>query len=572
MHYTPKFLTLWEAVTAVVAEDGEVSERARIMFRDGCLAMGHEERVRNLYRVRDKLTREAVFLVPNAPQEEFMLERSGRDICLKTRQVGMTTLSCVRALDMALWQDNAGTGIMAHLQNLVSTIFEDIVKFTYTWFKKDWGQFYAPVEKGNSSTALMFSEDGLGRPLNSSMRVLYDFRGKTINFLHVAEAAFTENDRLLGSLQAVPATGEVILESTPNGRGGEFYRQWQNHKALGKQAPYKGFFVPWWKFYPENPDDARWELDTVSRPLTDYERSLLDQGLNESHVAWRRWCVEANCLGDPDKFENEYPSNDIDCFFTGEAAVFSSTLLKALAKTCKPAAQVGYLLSDGPRVKLHADRKGVVSVWKAPEVGVEYVVGADPSAGVGKDKAVGYVINRVTNEMVARIEGFFEPTDFGDELYKLGVYFNKAWICPEENNHGHTVIQRLKALHYPNIYKRKVMDEITNKPTKKVGFLTTNDSKLRITENFKKACQDGQVVVYDNGLIDEMSTFTQYAGKGFRSIKREATPGAHDDRVMAACLAFEMSVSRGPLVTENESASASQPDTEIDPETGFAVG
>lgn len=568
-HYTPKFLKLWEKVSAVIEEDGEVSLRARTLFRDGCIELGHLERLSNLYRVRHKLDQVAKFFVPNRVQQKFLDEHCGRDIILKSRQCGYSTLSCIRALDKALWEENASTGIMAHKQSTVTTIFDDLVKFSYTWFLKDWAQLYRPVQKANSSTALVFTEDGLGKPLNSSMTVAFDFRGRTVNFLHVSEAAFIEPERLLGSLQAVPATGAIILESTPNGQN-EFHRLWRLWETAGRQAPYRGFFVPWYQFYPEDPADGKWDLDLETKPLSIEERKIEEAySLTHPQLAWRRYTIEAACLGDSDRFQNEFPENTIDCFLTGgEAQVFPATLIKGAQKTVREPAKVGFLLLDGARVELHEDvRKGVVSIWNLPMVGHEYAIGADPASGIGKDRSVAYVINRNTNEQVAKLEGHFDPRSFATEVYKLGMFYQKAFLLIEENNHGHTVIQGLKEMRYPNFYKRRVMDEMTNKPTKKIGFLTTNDSKLRVTEQLKKAIGEGQLIVFDAGLISEMTTFMQFASKNGRSIRREGSPGSHDDRVMAAAFAVECSIARGPLSLESEGVTAF-PES-FDPETGF---
>lgn len=558
----------------VVEEDGEVSDRARLLFRDEMLRLGHDERVRNLYRVNSKLSNRAEFFVPNPPQDEFLVERTGRDICLKCRQVGFTTLSGVRGLDYALWEPNMKCGILAHLQITVTTIFNDIVKYSYSHFLRDWGHLYRPTEKASSRTELAFSDDGLGRPLESSMRVLFDFRGKTVNFLHVSEASRVDDDRLLGSLQGVPANGQVIYESTPQGRAGDFYRQWTNWRSLGRLAPYRGFFVPWFKFYPEELDDPKWSLpdDAV---LTPYERELLEAGqgaITRAHLAWRRWCVEANCQGDPEKFENEYPTNDIDCFFSGEALVFPTTILKAQAKNVRPPSRQGFLLSVGAKTEFHSDSKGVVAVWEEPEMGASYVIGADPSAGVGKDRGGAYVLNQKTGALVARLWGQFDPADFAHELMKLGTYYNRAWVCPEVNNHGHLVLHVLMTKGYKNLYKRREMDALTQKPTTKAGFLTTNESKITITEKLKTALKSGAVRIYDNELINELTTFTQVASKTGRSVRREASSGAHDDLVMAAALAVEMNSTRS-LSSEAEPLSAPSPDYgdyAVD-ETGFAV-
>lgn len=570
-HYSPKFLAAYERVFKVLEEQGEFA--AKVAFRDEMVAIGHEERIRNLYRINDKLSAKAVWFKPNAPQEEYLKTKTKRGVILKCRQVGFTTLSGVRGLDKALWEENMKTGIMAHLQLTVGTIFTDLVKFTYEWFKRDWGHLYSPTEKSANATELAFLDDGLGeehgRPLNSSMRVLYDFRGKTVYFLHVSEASRVEDERLLGSLQGVPHTGEAILESTPNGRGGQFHRLWQLHRANGKLAPFQGFFVPWFAFYPETPDD--WENKDLGE-FTSYEKDILeaDIGITPAHIAWRRWCIEANCNGDPEQFENEYPTNDMDCFLTGEASVFSSSLLKSQDRQCREAAFTGYLVEESGKHEMHDDPKGYLAVWTKPKPGHLYVVGADPSGGVGKDRSAAYVKDRNTKEIVARIWGDLQPSDFAKEIFKVSTWYNKAYVNCEINNHGHVVIEKLKEMRYPFLYKRQVIDEQTNRPTTKIGFLTTNDSKLRITEKLKISMQNGDIKLLDKSLIDEMSTFVQVSSKNGRGIKREAASGSHDDLVMAAALTEEMEHVRGELVTGKERAYADAIEKlDVDPFTGF---
>lgn len=568
--YSPKFTEAYTRVLAVAEASGD--DAGRIAFRDEMLSLGHEERIQNLYRIKDKLSSKPLQFRPNPPQQFYLKSKKGRDIILKPRQVGYTTLSAVRGIDKVLWEQNMSCGILAHHQKTVGTIFNDLVKFTYEWFKRDWGHLYKPVEKNDNSTELIFKNDGLGRVLDSSLRVLYDFRGKTPNFLHVSEASRVEDARLLGSLQGVPINGEVIFESTANGRGGQFYRLWQLHRSDAKSAPYRGHFIPWFTVYPEMPDD--WQVESDNK-WTEYEEKLLADhpDIQPHHLLWRRWCILANCNGDPDQFENEYPSNDIDCFFTGEFSVFPANLLKAQDKNTREPAKVGFLMNDGSKLSVHEDAKGIVTFWKMPEPSSTYVLGCDPSGGVGRDKGAVYVKDQKKKEIVARIWGDLEPADLAREVYKLGTFYNRAWVCVELNNHGHTVLHELKERNYPNLYRRKVLDEMTAKLTTKVGFLTTNESKLRITEQLKSACKEGELIITDKNLIDEMSTFTQVASKTGRGIRREASNGAHDDLVMAIALCQEMDSSRGQVNSANEATTPDVlRDAEIDPMTGFAIG
>lgn len=566
-HHSKVFIAAFKRVQKVAGKEGV--EAGRLAFRDEMLKIGHLERVRNLYRIKDKLSQTAAFFVPNSSQEKYLKSKKGSDMILKPRQIGYTTLNCVRALDLVMWEENMMCGIMAHEQNKVTTIFSDITKFSYDKFKEDWGAFYAPKEKSDSATALVFEHDGLGRPLNSSLRVLFDFRGKTVYFLHVSEAAKIENERLNGSLNGVPDNGEIVLESTANGMGGEFYRQWQLSRQMGPDlAPFKGHFIPWFEHYPEEPD--KWFLPEGS-DLTEYESSLIESSngqITEAHIAWRRAIIEKKCQGDPEVFEQEYPSNDIDCFLNGQNLVFGSAIIKNLDRQTRNPSFQCFLLSDGNGgVKLHEDEKGLISIWQKPDPATSYVIGADPSGGVGRDNGAAYVLNRSTGALVARLWGQLEPNDFANDLWKLAQFYNKAFINVEANNHGHAVIQALTAKQYRNLYKRRAMDEMTKQLTNKVGFLTTNESKLSLTENFKTACKEGKLVSFDKDLIAELTTFVQVASKTGRSIRREASGGSHDDLVMAACLTWEMHLNRGDSTQTNER----EVEREYDPETGFLV-
>jgi hypothetical protein len=572
-HFTKPFLRVWAEVQAIVEEDGgEVTDRARLAFRDGCLRLGHEERIKNLYRICDKISNQAVFFTMNGPQQEFLKNRTNRNVLLKSRQIGGTTLQSVRGLDKALWEPNSKCLILAHLQNTVVTIFTDLVKYSYTWFLKDWGSLYRPTEQSESKTELSFKDDGLGRDLQSTMRVLFDGRGKTVNFLHVSEASRVEDDRLLGTLQGVPANGEVTYESTANGRVGDFYRQYMNSKRLKNLAPYKGFFFPWYTIYPEEPE--KWTLPP-ELPLTPYEKELIENSdgkITEHHIAWRRWCVEANCQGDPERFENEYPTDDESAFFTGDAQVIPQNVLKAQVKNIRPPSRTCFLLSEGPgKVSLLEDPKAPIAIWETPEPHYSYVIGADPSGGVGKDNGAAFVLCQQTGRFVARLWGQLAPDDFATEIFKLATYYNKAWICPEANNHGHAVILGLKQKHYPNLYKRKTIDE-RGLSQSVVGFLTTNESKLNLTEKLKSALTNGKITVQDNDLLSEMTAFVQIAGKNSRTVRREALPGAHDDLVMAAALAVEMDSARPSADMQKEVTVAPAPDDwgrPFDEDTGF---
>jgi hypothetical protein len=291
-------------------------------------------------------------------------------------------------------------------------------------------------------------------------------------------------------------------------------------------------------------------------------------------MLWRRWCIDAKCNGEEDRFENEYPTNDQDCFLASGASVFPHSVIKMQDRNCRDPIFTGHLISDGKTMEIHDDPKGCVTIWEEPDPSHTYVIGADPSGGVGKDMGAAYVKDQKTNKLVARLWGNLIPADFARELFKLAKFYNKAWLCIEANNHGHVVIHVLKdELNYRNMYKRKTIDELTNKPTNKVGFVTNTNTKFMITEKLKIATKEGKLIVLDQNLLDEMSTFIQISSKTGSNVKREAVQGAHDDLVMAAALTEEMHSSRhvdGPDVQSKLDKIPNE--VTIDPETGFIIG
>ena len=550
--FTKPFLEALERVIAVKNEyDTEIEgwQAARRAFKEEMLNLGWKERICNLYRIRDKETNKYIIFKPNEAQSNYLENRKGRDIILKSRQIGFTTFSCIYAYDRAIW-DGWDTGIMSHKSEHVKKIF-NIVKRCNEWFIKDWGKFYSPAEEQNNTTRLSWKD------LQSSITVAYNFQGLTVRFLHVSEAAFVERDRLSNSLQSVPETGEVIHESTPNGRGGYFFDQWQAWRNRGENAPYRGHFYDWPSHYPEEP--ARWRT-TEPLKYTEYEQEAREKyHLEDYHLLWRRWKIAESFEGSEEKFDEQYPLDDVVCFLSGSNSVYPPSVLKYQESFNQQPSTLGYLKKEGSKIRLYADSKdGMLSVYTLPQAQHSYVIGADVSGGYSKDFSSADVICQQTGEQVAQFHGKLEPDDFAEELYLLGMFYNMAWICPEANNHGHTTIQGLIERRYRKIYQRKALDVASNKMTMKLGFLTTHSNKLPITDALLKALRYGDVKIKCSDTITELSNFTQESSKSGRYVTRNARQDCNDDRVMSLALALEMHKDR-PISSFNEYEEYDQP-------------
>lgn len=209
-------------------------------------------------------------------------------------------------------------------------------------------------------------------------------------------------------------------------------------------------------------------------------------------------------------------------------------------------------------------------VWHKPKQTGVYVIGADVAEGIGKDASCAQVINTTTGVLVASYwSNVVDVDNYAAELFKLGHYYNKAQICLELNNHGHAVAALMGgavgALYYPNLYKRLVLDEYTQKKTKQIGFKTTQSTKPRIISNMKAALRDGDLIVQDRYTILELSNFVIDSKTG----RMAAGGNSRDDRVMSLALAWE--AARQVIETQNLTKETHGYEQQYDKVTGFPI-
>ena len=87
-------------------------------------------RLSNLYTIVDKDGVRVPF-TPNTAQLRLLDDLHGKDIILKARQLGMTTLMCLVSLDECLFLPNWRAAIIAHRLDDAKAIFDTKVKFPY---------------------------------------------------------------------------------------------------------------------------------------------------------------------------------------------------------------------------------------------------------------------------------------------------------------------------------------------------------------------------------------------------------------------------------------------------------
>ncbi len=181
-------------------------------------------------------------------------------------------------------------------------------------------------------------------------------------------------------------------------------------------------------------------------------------------------------------------------------------------------------------IRFVPDPQGYVKIYKQPEKGVPYVIGAD-TAGDGSDCFVAQVIDNRTGEQVAVLRHRTDEDLFAKQVYCLGMYYNTALIGVEANLSTYP-IRELERLNYPKQYVREKIDDYTHNVVRSFGFRTDTKTRPVIIAGLIKAVRDDITIVSDTDTLEEMLTFVR--NEDFRA---EAEDGAHDDCVMALAIA-----------------------------------
>lgn len=276
---------------------------------------------------------------PNRAQRRFLSRIWHRNIILKARQLGFTTLVAIAWLDYALFVPNVRCGIIAQDQEAAAVIFRDKVKFAYDNLDPALKAKF-PLER-DSASELLFAHN------NSSVRVATSMRSGTIHRLHVSEfgkicAKYPDKARevVTGSFQAVPQSGIIIVESTAEGQDGEFYKMVQ--RALGyeqqgrdlTERDYRMHFFPWWE-EPAYTIDA-WEAVTITekdRKYFDRIEAATGQALTQGQRAWYVAVREAEFSGDESLMWQEYPGTPEEAFQVSTEGCYYATQLADARKS-----------------------------------------------------------------------------------------------------------------------------------------------------------------------------------------------------------------------------------------------
>lgn len=288
-------------------------------------------RMNNLYYIINENAEKILFQPKlREVQTDLFNDPHNRKLILKARQHGVTTYYCIDFLDNAMFNDNVRCGIIAHNKDDAQIFFADKVKYAFDNLRCPELKEKMAATK-DSSRELVFAN-------NSAIRVGTSLRSTTLQFLHISEygkicAKYPEKAKEIrtGALNTVHGDNFITIESTAEGRDGDFYRMCtvaQNNDKSGKELTemdFKPFFFSWFQKpeYRINPDGI-----PIPADLKEYFISLYQKHGIKLDAEQRAWYVK-KYETQQDEMKREFPSTPEEAF---EAAIIGAYYGVQMAK------------------------------------------------------------------------------------------------------------------------------------------------------------------------------------------------------------------------------------------------
>lgn len=409
------------------------------------------------------------------------------NIVLKGRQLGLSTVTAAYAVWMILFSPNTNILVVATKLLTAKTFIKKckfILKTLPPWMilgdiTEDTVQsIEISTKKGNSVIKAIPTSPDAGR-------------SEALSLLIVDEAAFVKDfDELWkGLLPTISTGGRVILISSPNGTGNKFYDIYT--KARLNDNEFNDIILPW-HVHPDR--DERW-----------FEQEK--RQMNKKELAQEHEC---------------------DFVASGDTYLDVQILERIRAKIKPPIQRMGM------------DRN--LWIWEEPKKNTDYLLSADTAYGHGKDYSAFIVVDTTTCNQVAEYKGKLPPDRLAEMISEVGLRYNKALVCPENNSVGYATIQKLCDLKYPRIYnnKQKTLDiwgdmmvksDDLIKPSLDLGIYTTGQKRKIILTKMEELLRNDSINVFSERIYTELLTFI------WASTNRvEAQKNKNDDLVLSLAI------------------------------------
>lgn len=411
------------------------------------------------------------------------LQECDRMVILKSRQLGISTLTAGYALWMILFNNDKNVLVVAIDQNTSKNLVTKVrVMFDNlpSWLKL----------KATESNKLSMRLSN-GSQIKAVASTGTSGRSEALSMVIIDEAAFVDNaEELWASLQQTLNTGgQGIILSTPNGTGNFFHKTWI--KAEAGENKFRTKRLPW-QVHPDR--DQSW-------------RDRQDEELGPRLAA-----------------------QECDCdFSTSGNTVVTPDLITYFKQT----------YCQEPIEKRGFD--GNLWVWEVPDYTKNYIVAADVARGDGSDYSAFHIIDVESCRQVAEYRGQVGTKDYGNMLVAIATEYNDALLVVENANIGWASLQQIIDRGYKNLYytyKDDVMDsdkfltkgyDLQTKSNMVAGFTMSSKTRPLAISKLELYVREKSCIIRSTRLIEELYVFIWKAGRA------EAAQGYNDDLIMSFC-------------------------------------
>ncbi len=403
------------------------------------------------------------------------------NVILKSRQLGISTLSAGYALWCMLFNEDFNVLVIATTQDVAKNLVSKVQIMNEnlpSWLKT--------VITTNNKLSLKFKNGSEIKAISSAST---GARSEALSLLIVDEAAFIRNiEEIWVASQATLSTGGgAIVLSTPNGIGNWFHQTWVD--ALSGVNGFKTIKLHW-SVHPER--DQSWRDDQT--------KLLGDRGAAQ----------ECDC----------------DFISSGHTVVDGLILQQYELKCQEPIEKRGF--DNG------------YWIWEYPDYTKNYIVVADVARGDGADWSAFHVIDVETITQVAEYKGKLPPKDFGNMLVSVATEWNNALLAIENANIGWAAVQPALDRGYENLFYTCKTDgyvdlevqlqkgyDMKDKTKMVPGVSTTSRTRPLMISALEMYMREGTPIIKSKRLIQELFVFVWLNGKA------QAQVGYNDDLVMS---------------------------------------
>ncbi|MCD8295374.1 MAG: terminase [Clostridia bacterium] len=537
-----------------------------------------------------RLTRPQRRLV--AELEEMRLKDEPiRLILLKARQWGgSTTIQMYMAWLQLTRREGLNSVIVAHQASgsaRINAMFEKMLKAYPTELLHPPGEPYSENEPkwvGVGTTGTIHRVPQRGCEINVGTAERPDScRSGSYSLAHFSEPAYwpdTEGKKPEDIIQAVgggilyrPMT-MIVYESTANGTGGWFHREYEDAKAGRSQ--FRPLFITWRDIglYTLPPEDRRafarelWLGRLNENEPSDREESgaylwwLWRQGASLDSINW--YVHERRKFTSHERMAEEYPSDDVEAFSNSGARVFDRYRVEELRPTCRAPKRIGDVAGralTGPDslrdVKFTDNRQDPMYVWAAPEEDApgertlnRYLVVMDVGGRSRKaDWSVITVYDRLfmtepdgKPEIAAQWYGHTDIDLLAWKAAQIARYYNDALLVIESNtlethdvgvegDQSEFILDQI-ADAYGSLYaRRQSAEEIRNGVPRRYGFHTNTRTKPMVISWLIKCVRERLYVERDERALHEYLCYERKPNGSWGNID-----GEHDDILMTRAI------------------------------------